>query len=242
MFAIGFLLLAGFIFLLLILSSKILPPGLPRVIYIVFVLSALAIYPFAYKLTPAYAKFIELCNKTDRYQVLKTRPVSYIYIEAGYSSDCTQGPAFIAKHGYAGFDCSLRGKDETALYRYTKKANWHRDCGLECFDAARLKLPETNYRSEHRYGFIDGDRSILTYGYGVVESSVLRDEDKLDFTDRLFVEDGVMAFGRDYIFWPYGNGWAKILGMASGDAPSQKCEQQFVSMDLRGVYPPLSKN
>ena len=239
MFAIGLLLLAGLFMLLLILSSKILPRGLPRFAYFVAVIGALAIYPFAYKLTPTYAKFNELCNRTDRYQVLKTRPVSYIYVEAGFSSDCTKGPAFIAKRGYAGFDCSLRSRDGTALYRYTRKTIWHEACGLECFDAVRQAVPETDYRFEYRYGFVDGDQSIITDGYGVKRSGASRDDAKLAFTDRLIAEDGVVAYGRDYVFLPYGNGWAKILGMASGSAPAQTCKPQFVPMDLRDAYPPL---
>ncbi|MDO8768442.1 MAG: hypothetical protein Q7K57_07040 [Burkholderiaceae bacterium] len=241
MFGIGLLLLASLFVLLLIFSSKIVPKGVPRVAYFVTMLGVLVIYPFAYKLSPTYAKFHELCSGTDRYHVLKARPASYIYIEAGFSSDCKSGPSFVAKHGYAGFDCSLRSRDETALYRYTKKASWSETCGLECFDAVRQDLPETNYRREYRYGFVDGDRSIVTDGYGVGRSSESREGAKLVFTDRLLVEDGVIAYGRDYVFLPYGDGWAKILGMASGSAPAQTCKPQFIPMDLRDAYPPQSK-
>lgn len=35
---------------------------------------------------------------------------------------------------------------------------------------------------------------------------------------------GILAETYNYTFYPYGNGWASILGASSGSAPSEKCE------------------
>ena len=48
--------------------------------------------------------------------------------------------------------------------------------------------PETNYRFEYRYGFVDGERSIVTDGYGVTATGASRAGAKLSFTDRLVVK------------------------------------------------------
>jgi hypothetical protein len=85
---------------------------------------------------------------------------------------------------------------------------------------------------------MDGTNAIFTDGYGIAKGGSFRDDRKLVFHDRLLVDGGVLAFGRDYTYYPYGNGWAKILGMASGSAPAMSCKTQFVPMDLRDAYRP----
>jgi hypothetical protein len=170
--------------------------------------------------------------------VRASKPVSFILIEWGYATDCTRGPAFVDGHGYAGFDCKFRGNGGKGLYRYTKMPTWYSGCGLECFERSSLETPESAYSSEDRYGYMDGTNAIFTDGYGIAKGGSFRDDRKLVFHDRLLVDGGVLAFGRDYTYYPYGNGWAKILGMASGSAPAMSCKTQFVPMDLRDAYRP----
>ena len=167
-----------------------------------------------------------------------SKPVSFILIEWGYATDCTKGPGFVDGYSYAGFDCKFRSNDDKGLYRYAKTPTWHSGCGLECFERSSLQKPESAYSSEDRYGYMEGKNAILTDGYGVARGSSSRDDKKLVFHDRLLVDDGVMSFGRDYTYYPYGNGWAKILGLASGSAPAMSCKTQFVPMDLRDAYKP----
>jgi hypothetical protein len=238
MFALGFLFIVAVFLFVLILSSKLLPSGLARFIYVVAVLGALVAYPYAYKLTPAFSDFNELCERADRYQVPRSKPVSFILIEWGYATDCTKGPGFVDGYSYAGFDCQFRSNDDKGLYRYTKMPTWHSGCGLECFERSPLEKPESTYSSEDRYGYVQGKNAILTGGYGIARGASSRDDQKLVFHDRLLVDEGVMAYGRDYTYYPYGNGWAKILGLASGSAPAFSCKTRFVPMDLRDAYKP----
>ena len=238
MFALGFL-LAFIAFLgLLAFTSRALPAGLPRVLYVIAVLGAAMAYPNAYKHTSSYSAFNELCSRQDRYQVVKQRPASFIYIDWGHSSDCTRGPAFIAAKGYAGFDCKLASGKTSSLFRYSKKESWNAECGLECFVATPIDRPETNYRSEDRSGFVDGTNAVLTGGYGVTTYDSTRDEEKLVFHDSLLVDDGVMAYAREYTYYPYGRGWAKLLGLASGTAPNKTCQPKTTRTDPRDVYVP----
>jgi hypothetical protein len=238
MFAIGLLLVVGIFILLLFLSSRVFPVGRFRTSYVLAVVGILAVYPFAHLFTPTYGAFKELCNQTDRFQILKSRDVSYIYSETDIGTDCSRGPAFIAKYGYAGFDC--KSKNGVIVYRYTKMVNWQESCGLECFQSTRYEIPEANYRPEYRYGFIEGKNPKVAYGYGVKVSDASRQNAKLVFTDRLVVQnEEVMAYSRDYTYYPYGNGWAQILGLASGTAPSQSCSRSSSAMDLRMVFRPV---
>jgi hypothetical protein len=32
----------------------------------------------------------------------------------------------------------------------------------------------------------------------------------------------------DCVYYPFGNGWAKVLGLASGSAPTQSCEKNLM--------------
>ena len=61
---------------------------------------------------------------------------------------------------------------------------------------------------------------------------------KVSFEDSLIIDGDVIAFGRDYTYYPYGDGWARILGGASGSAPSMRCKTAFVPLDLREAYKP----
>lgn len=238
MFGLFFMFIITVFFLLLILSSKILPKGLARPIYMVAVLGVLVAYPYTYKLSSTFSDFNELCERADRYQVLKSKPVSFILIEWGYATDCTKGPSFVDGYSYAGFDCKFRSSSDEGLYRYTKMPTWYSGCGLECFERSSLEKLESEYISKDRYGYMDGKHAILTDGYGIAIGNLDRVGQKLVFHDRLLVDGDVMAFGRDYTYYPYGDSWAKILGGASGSAPSMSCKTQFVPMDLRDTYKP----
>ncbi len=238
MFGLLFIFIIPVFLLLLIISSKILPKGLARPIYIVAVLGLVVAYPFTYKLSSSFSDFNDLCERTDRYQVLKSKPVSFILIEWGYATDCTKGPSFIDGYSYAGFDCRFRSSSDKDLYRYKKLPTWHSGCGLECFERSKVEKPESQFITENRYGYMDGKQAVLTYGYGITGFNLARTGQKLVFEDSLIVDGDIMAFGRDYTYYPYGDGWATILGGASGSAPSMRCKTALVPMDLRETYKP----
>jgi hypothetical protein len=241
MFFFGFLFVIGIFFCLLFFSRKAFPKGRPRNIYLCTVMGVLAFYPFAYLLTPAYSTFKELCQQANGFQIQKRLHVSFISSEFDIGNDCAKGPAYIAKQGYAGFDC--KGNNGLFTYRFSKTATWREGCGLECFQSVRLEVPQANYRREYRYGFVAGKNPKVTSGYGANMQNVIQQDSKLVFTDQLVVHnDEVLAYSRAFRYYPYGNGWAQILGLASGTAPSQSCSPTFGLMDLRKVFPPLETN
>jgi hypothetical protein len=241
MFALGFLLAIGVFLAVLALVSKAVPRGKPRILFVVCVFGAIGIYPFFYKVTPSYRAFLELCESAERTVILRRQPVDYVLFEGGYSSDCTKGPAFVSGRAYLGFDCLRSDKAGRGLVRYTKNASWTDKCGLECFDVTPLGMPEAPYERKHRQGIIEGRTPVVTYD-GTRANGFIRNEPpdtKLIFTDRVLWSNGTeMGHARDFIYMQYGNGWAKILGMASGSAPSMRCRVGFAPLDVRDAFPP----
>ena len=249
MFAIGFL-IVGVIFLAgLFFASKLLPPGKWRSIFILGVLSFIFAYPFLHLVRPSYIKFKELCLQQSPPTIVKTKAVDFILLNAGYSSDCTKGPAYIANSGYLGFDCSkivgsnARHEVVTEFYRYTKKSSAASTCGLECFDAKKIANPETHFgylvhRSRTRAGYLAGDERRVTLDYpdskGEEQIPFWR---WLRFNDAILVDatEGDMAFTTHYFYLPYGP--ITVLGLSSGSAPAEQCPR-LPSVDPRDVYKP----
>lgn len=236
MFALGFLLLLIIFFLLLAVISELFPKGRPRIVFILVVLGGIAAYPFAYKISPGYHSFLQLCEQPDRLQIMRRKPVDFIFIDWGYATDCSKGPALVDGRPYLGFDCLRAQQGGPKLYRYTKRTNWQRGCDLSCFEESPLDEAEASYKSEYRHGYIDGENPVVTYYRGVVTNA--RDGTKLSFNDQVLWSSGEMAYTRDYTYYPYGTGWAKILGMASGSPPSLSCNERFIQIDPRSVFPP----
>lgn len=241
MFALGFLLAIVVVATALTVVSKAVPAGKPRVMFVVCVLGAIAIYPFFYNVTPSYRFFLELCESLDRTQIVKRQPVDYVLFEGGYSSDCTKGPAFISDRAYLGFDCLRADKAGRVLVRYTKNSSWRDTCGIECFDLMLIGSPEGPYEWKHRQGVADGQNLLVTYD-GTRANGFIKNEapdTNLFFSDRVLWSNGEeVARARNYTYRQYGNGWAKILGLASGSAPSKSCRVRFAPLDVRDVFPP----
>lgn len=242
MFGIGFIFILFIFTVILYRVSKLFVSWQGKLFFVILVFGSLGAYPYAYKLSPSYSKFLELCDNSNRYQVLNTKLVNYIYLDRNLGADCMGGPSFIKNTSFIGFDCEgPNTRTTTATFRYTKKPNWNPSCGIECFDSNILNVPEAKYKVGYRQGYITGNITTVTYdpsGAHGQESS----GDKLRFSDSLLLDNGTeMAFTRNYIYYPYGDGWAKILGAASGSAPSKYCKVQSVNWDIRDVYKPLAK-
>ena len=249
MFAIGFLIVGAIFLAGLFLVSKLLPPGKWRAIFILGVLASIFAYPFLHLVRPSYIKFKELCRQQSSPTIVKTKTVDYILLNSGFSSDCTEGQAYIANTCYLGFDCSKRvgsnARHEvvTELHRYTKKSDADPSCGLECFDVQKIAKPETTFgyllhSSRTRAGYMAGDERKVTIDY-----PHLRGEEQipfwrwLRFSDAILEDatEGDMAFTTRYYYLPYGP--ITVLGLASGSAPAEQCPLP-PSVDARDVYKP----
>ncbi|OGB34756.1 MAG: hypothetical protein A3F78_09590 [Burkholderiales bacterium RIFCSPLOWO2_12_FULL_61_40] len=247
-------------------ATKLFSTWKTKAAFLFTVLGGLAFYPFAYRFSPSYANFLALCELPDRYQVVRTKHVEYIFLDRDAGADCTAGPSVIGTLAYAGFDCIAPDtRTTTAVFRYMKKPNWRVGCGLECFDSSAISVPEHRYKSGHRQGYISGATVTVTYDNGLMGAEEPSGA-KLRFSDTLLIETGTektsmlsdirklqqlggrsdadteMAFTRAYTYYPFGNGWAKLLGAASGSAPSMHCSNPYIRWNLLDVYKPLGSN
>lgn len=242
MFAIGFLIVGAIFLTGLFLAGKLLP-GKWRLPFILGVLGFISAYPFLHLVRPSYLAFKELCQQQRPPTIVKTKVVDFILLNSGYSSDCTNGPAYIANSGYLGFDCRKTDAGVIELYRYTKKSGADSTCGLECFDVEKIAKPETIFgyfdkSSRTRAGYMLGDERRVTMDYpnarGEKQIPFWR---WLKFSDAILVDatEGDMAFTTHYSYLPYGP--ITVLGLASGSAPSEQCPRPS-SVDPRDVYKP----
>lgn len=248
MFAIGFFIVGALFLAGLFVASKLLPPGKWRHLFILGVLASIFAYPFLHLVRPSYFKFNELCLHPSPPTIVKTKAVDFILLDAGYSSDCTKGPAYIAKSGYLGFDCRKIGSNSRhegvrELYRYTRRSGGDSACGLECFDAEKIATPEANFgyfdnSSRTRAGYLAGDERRVTVDYpDSKEARQIPFWQWLRFNDSILVDvtEGDVAFTTHYFYLPYGP--ITVLGLASGSAPAEQCPRS-PGVDPRYVYKP----
>jgi hypothetical protein len=231
-----------------------------KAVFLIVVVGGLAFYPFAYRFSSSYASFLALCELPDRYQVVRTKQVDYIFLDREAGADCKAGPSVIGALGYTGFDCIAPDSGTTtATFRYAKKSSWRVGCGLDCFDSSVISMPEHRYKSGHRQGYISGSTTTVTYDNGRMGANEPSDA-KLRFSDNLLLdmdtekpsmqsslsslkrlggEAGTeMAYTRSYTYYPFGSGWATILGAASGSAPSIQCSGPLVRWNVLDVFKP----
>ena len=182
-------------------------------------------YPFLYLISPNYHEFKSLCSDNE-YQLFKS-----------IETDVFPAPYFI--DGYK----ALIEKPYSSFTRYstlyTPTKNWNSEQCLElctisykqtqCLENKCLVTKELTeddqyikYKSTHDS---EDQRGIF--------NSLLRKS-----TETLVSEEhGVLAERYYYRFYPYGAGWAKILGAASGSAPSQGCES-YSKFNYYEITPP----
>lgn len=261
MFGFAFLAILIFGVAILLWVTKLLPTWKTRAAFLVVVIGGLAFYPFAYRYSASYAQFLALCDRPDRYQVVATKRVDFIFLDREVGADCRAGPSVIGATPYAGFDCVAPATGTTtAVFRYAKKASWQAGCGPDCFDSSIISMPEHRYVSGHRQGYISGSVVTVTYENGRRWGEDTPSGEKLRFSDTLLLETNTeksslqsdlrklgqvggetgteMAFTRAYTYYPYGNGWATILGAASGSAPTIQCRLPAARWKLLDIYKP----
>ncbi|GCB06797.1 hypothetical protein [Ralstonia sp. SET104] len=248
MFAIAFLILFCLFFFAVWGVGALLPIGKWRPLFPLGVLACVFAYPFLHLARPSYAEFKELCSHPTQASIIKKKSVDFILLDWGFSSDCKKGPAYIANHGYLGFDCNKRvglnsnSEAKTQFYRYTRKPGAPATCGLECFDEEDISKPEANFglstRSNRaRAGYMASSERRVTVDRPFSSDQEIPFWQWLRFNDQILVDatDGDMAFTSHYTYLPYGP--ITILGFASGSAPTEQCPWP-PTIDPRDVYKP----
>lgn len=228
MWALGFLVAVIGYFLFVGLVSRLLPAKYGLCLKLAAVAIPLS-FPFWYFLYPSYHVFLQLCSLDDRYVVAKTEMVDFVYSDSG----CYHGFKTIDGTSFLGYECEhWRGQTPDSyprtkrLYRFTRAENfnsascenackstslseWEKHCQNDCFIGTEIQQLSFKYKTTYTSTAIDGDKLIRIRTAKVAPSG----------------ED--MAIMLDYVYFPFGNGWAQILGLSSGSAPTKTCEKKF---------------
>jgi hypothetical protein len=182
-----------------------------KIIYFVTLGLPLA-YPFVHLVSPSYHEFNALCDDSDRVNVFKTIPVESF-------------PAVIFDTGYK----ALREKHYSSFVYgseiFTPTDKWESNQCIQSCDKGYRKLCFDNECLNRNY--LSSESGLLQYrstydssDHVSIFNSMLRTS-----IERLVSEEhGVLAERYRYTYYPYGVGWASILGAASGSAPSYDCK------------------
>lgn len=229
MFGLGFVFLCVIYVLGIRFISKIFPIKSRKY----FIAAAILIpitYPKWYLIYPSYQEFQRLCDAPGRYEILKTQETDYVYSDSG----CYLGFKIAKDKDFKGYECEhwvSVGQEsyprQKKLYRFSRgelwnspvcqnecvkkdsHASWEETCQAKCFNGTEISAPTFKYESSY------SDVAIIP--------------DKLMETRRAKVSEKreAMAVLKDYTYYPYGTGWATILGGASGSPPSMQCQKKY---------------
>jgi hypothetical protein len=232
MFAIGFLLALVVALSAIHFLMRILPPK-ARLYAWLFVVTLAGSFPFWHYLYPSYREFVGLCTRADLYVVTKTAEVDYAYSGSGSFSAYRQ----FDSRGFKGFEIK---QGRLGYFRYSRADNWASDacqrdcadpsmfmwektCEVNCLTKTPILAPEFEFKSD-----------FLTTG--LIEGRLVQQRSVI-----LAPSGEELATERSYIYYPYGTGAARILGMASGDPPKLSCRAEKSIWTLDFIRPKLSK-
>lgn len=241
MFALGFLVVIGILLLVLGGVAGLFPTKL-RFYFVAAVIAIPVSFPFWHYLYPSYQTFQDLCASADRYVIKKIKQVDFAYAESCYAAY-----SLTKDRPFKGYECPYRLEanpqaTEKVYARFSRGANWssptcqaqcvqrdfyaswEKSCQEACFEATQISQPSFLYKSTFSIVPLVVDRLI-------------------EHRTQMFGETGEeLATSRNYFYYPYGNGLAKILGLASGDAPTKSCgtpNKNIWSLDfLKPIAPP----
>jgi hypothetical protein len=154
---------------------------------------------------------------------------------------CKDGYKYLNR--YKGVECEWAPKtdgtlgNDNGMFRYTKGANWAgSQCGNGCLHKPYVAQEEACQIS--CMNKVKIEEFSHPFYYDSTQHEIA--EGKLfAYEETLVGKEGVMAKFKNYIYYPYGNTWAKILGASSGSAPTERCEiEAFVKNT--DVYKPTA--
>lgn len=232
MFAIGFLLAFAVALGVIHFLTRILPPRKRPYAWLCVVALA-ASFPFWHYLYPSYRDFVALCARADLYVVMKTVEVDYAYFDGSSFAAYRQ----LATRGFKGFEVK---EGRLGYFRYARSDNWaspacQRDCAnpsvfawketceVNCLTKLPIQTPEFELKSNH-------STSELVEGRLFQQRSAV-----------LAPSGEELAANRSYIYYPYGTGAARILGMASGEPPKLSCRDERRIWTQEFIRPRISK-
>jgi hypothetical protein len=232
MFAIGFLLALMVALGMIYVLTRIFPSRARPYVWLSVLTLAIS-FPFWHYLYPSYREFVALCARSDLYVVMKAVEVDYPYSGSGSFWAYRQ----LDSRGFKGFEIK---QGDLGYFRYSRNENWaspacQRDCAnpsvfvwektceVNCLVKTPIRTPEFELKSNY-------STTELVEGRLVQQTSAA-----------LAPSGEELAAARSYIYYPYGTGLARILGMASGDPPKLSCRAEKSIWDLEFIRPKISK-
>jgi hypothetical protein len=229
MFGIGFLILIGILWLITKSLVGLLSPNKRIYAWLsigIVVVSA----PFWYRLYPSYHQFTKLCSSPDRYAVKQKANVDFLY--QGTSSVFFAFKAH-GHRGFKGFDVKAGDK---GYVRYMPNENWSSPiCKQDCANPSIItweKTCQTNCLTESAI-----DNPELEYLTSSSATTLIEDRLTTVTAEVVTINGQKLAEEHIYTYYPYGNGWAKILGLASGSAPTLSCNSKSRIWSLEYITP-----
>jgi hypothetical protein len=183
--------------------------------------------PFWYFLYPSYYQFQTLCSQNDRLQILQTAKTDVISM-----CGVNNGLLTLQAEKYKAFYCDGVGWQRGEGWTSTQ-------CQDECLSKSiPYSRQSTCIKACLEYIVVSPDSlPFYTNDYQSDREEII--SNRLIAWKRTLINEqfGVMAKSTNYIYYPYGNGLAKILGMASGTAPSLECKKESKINKIE-IFPP----
>jgi len=236
--ALGLLILT----LLYLAAAGLLARLLPTVAKIVFCLIALGVpisLPYWYLFYPSFGEFERLCASDDRRVVKHTKKLDFLY-----SQSCYGAFHHSKDRAFKGYECEYWPRTQPRLsagevhyFRFTRGRNWGTAiCQSECANRGYYHGWEDYCLAE----CFDGTEiSEPSFKYEPVQSVTSIVDGRLVRTRTAIVNDnlGEMVVSNEYTYFPYGDGFARVLGMSSGSAPTLTCERKANTYGLEFLEP-----
>jgi hypothetical protein len=216
MIALIYLAFVGIYFLIMRKISKIFPKKYQQWLFVCFVFALPVGYLNWYPLYPSYKEFTELCEH-DRNNVFQTKQVNIIKVPRDHITN----------------DYIRKEKTDPIVKRSLYQAVEYEGYGRKN-DYWRMNVSNGALMPKVAIKKFINDYSVTNKTQWLVPQSL-----QVDIYEVVDPELGVMGNSKNYTYYPYGNTWAKLLGMSSGNAPNRRCQKRWVDYDIFKIYIPL---
>ncbi|NRB39941.1 MAG: hypothetical protein HRU20_15980 [Pseudomonadales bacterium] len=237
MLGIGLLICLAIYIAIIKLLVRIIPSRTHKAVLVFMAVAFPLIYPFLHKIYPSYHQFISLCEASDRKIIHSIKHIDYLYL--GSSSMCKNGFEDLAN--YKGIECDYKPKEnrepgnDRGTFRYIRGENWSSpSCGENC-----LTKPYRIQKEECQLSCMESvkiEKFTNPFDHRFIKKEIIIN--KLYLNESTIIDgEEVLAVLKNYIYYPYGNTWAKILGASSSLAPRSYCENKLFIHNTE-VYKP----
>jgi len=198
-------------------ASLIFSKKYQQLLFVFFAFAFPIGYLNCYPLYPSYKEFTKLCDQ-GRNNIFQTKQVNIIKVP----------------RDHIGNDYIRREKIDPVVTKSLYQAIEYEGYGRKQ-NYWRMNVSNGELTQKVAVNHFTNDYSVTNKTRWLVPTAL-----KVDIYEVVDPELGVMGNSKNYTYYPYGNTWAKILGMSSGNAPSKHCQKRWVDYDIFKIYLPLS--